>query len=115
MSKTATTSNEPERHKTFHSEQPDQAAQRTVIRRRCKTIINSSDRRRSSWPRCSRQDEEQVEAEMAQEVSRASANREPLALSQAAPAAEAAAEPTPPVEPQGTLSEEPPGDEDPNF
>lgn len=29
--------------KTFHTEQPDQAALRTVIRRACKPIINSSD------------------------------------------------------------------------
>lgn len=29
--------------KSFHAEQPDQAALRTVIRRRCKFVINSSD------------------------------------------------------------------------
>jgi recombination protein RecT len=56
-----------EKSATFHNEQPDQACLRTVIRRYCKPIINASNDA-ALLASVRRQEEDAVEAEMAEEV-----------------------------------------------
>lgn len=63
---------------TFHNEQPDVACQRTVIRRRLKPIINSSNDA-ALLESIRRQDEDAVDAEFAEDVA-ANANKQPLSL-----------------------------------
>lgn len=52
---------------TFHNEQPDQACMRTVIRRRCKPVINSSNDE-LLLASVQRQDMDAIDAEVEEEV-----------------------------------------------
>lgn len=68
-----------EKSQTFHNEQPDQACIRTVIRRRCKAIINSSNDA-ALLDSIRRQEIESSEAEIDEEIE-GNANGETITVS----------------------------------